>query len=236
MLRGHCSSALRVVRTIVVICVAGVLGLWALPAHADEGDAFIPGLTIDQATITGPSLDEPRTLGAADADTFMKSWFATSIVGQVEQQRPPKDAPVYRIVIRYTYEGTLREMTAWYATTEGNAWVGMPEQDLMPGMSVSSDAWIVAPDATRNAIRRLGLPTAAAERASTPTASSSSSGGGAPWLALLLAALAVLVVVAGAGVWRARRSRPEPGKPGEPGEPDEAGGPGEAAAGRPVHA
>ena len=197
---------------VVLVGLFSLFGLFAVPSGAaDDVQAFLPGLDIEQASVTGPSLEEPLTISADAANAFMRSWFAASIIpGKVEKAEPPAGAPVYRMKMRYSYGGTLYEATAWYAVGNDGTYVGMPAGDIVPGLGVPSDAWIKAPEASVKAIHDYHLPTAAAAAAgaavTTPT-SSSSSDEGVPWLPIVIALAVTAVVVAGIVVWRARRSR-----------------------------
>ena len=107
-----------------------------------------PGLEILDASVTGNGPESGRTLDSSQATAFVQAWLPESVFGTPPFEDPPSTLPVYEVDVGYKYLGTLGSMTINYASDGTSAWVSMPPQSLWPGVVVTQQRWILAPDRT----------------------------------------------------------------------------------------
>jgi hypothetical protein len=150
----------RVIARVVGVC--GLLGmaLAATPAGAasDPTDSrpagqhslsqLSPGLEILGGSVTGNGPQAGRSLDSSQATAFVQAWLPDSVFGSPAFQDPPTTLPEYQVEVSYRYQGTLGSMTVNYVSDGTSAWVSMPPQTLWPGVVVTQQRWIVAPDRT----------------------------------------------------------------------------------------
>lgn len=111
--------------------------------------------------------------------------------------------------MEYKYLGTLGSMTVNYASDGTSAWVSMPPQSLWPGVVVTQERWILAPDRTvagfegRLTPQPVPAPPSGSHKSAAGAVSESSS---STTQLLVIAALVVLVAAAGILVIRRQRA------------------------------
>jgi hypothetical protein len=146
------STARRSCRVVALpLLVVAAMLLYAPSAYGQEqepGVMLVPGMQVLGATITGPSLDEPRELGAQEAFEFMQSWLGESIFGNPPNENPPGELGVHEIAVHTTWRDNDLTMLVYYASDGTDAWVGMPPQDV-GFATVDAENWIRAPEQTQ---------------------------------------------------------------------------------------
>jgi hypothetical protein len=171
-----------------------------------------PGLAILDGSITGNGPESGRALDSSQATAFVQAWLPESVFGSPPFEDPPPTLPVYQVEVDYKYLGTLGSMTINYASDGTSAWVSMPPQSLWPGVVVTQQRWILAPDRTVAAFegRLAPVPLPKALPTSHKAAAAVvSHGQSSTTPSLVIAVLAVLVVAAiGILLIRRRSARP----------------------------
>jgi LPXTG-motif cell wall-anchored protein len=211
----------------VALGALGLLGLVVAPAGAQTDPStssttsktggqpplsqLAPGLEILNGTITGNGPESGRTLDSSQATAFVQAWLPDSVFGTPPFQDPPPTLPVYQVQAEYKYQGTLGSMTVNYASDGTSAWVSMPPQTLWPGVVVTQQRWILAPDRTvagfEGRLTPQSIPTGApGSHGATPATASDSSL--STTQLLIIAGLVVLVAGTGLLVLRRRRAQP----------------------------
>jgi hypothetical protein len=165
-----------------------------------------PGLEFLGGTITGNGPQAGRKLDSGQATAFVQAWLPDSVFGSPPFENPPATLPVYQVEVDYKYLRTLGSMTINYASDGTSAWVSMPPQSLWPGVVVTQERWIKAPDRTVAGFEgRLTpqtvptVPTTSQSLAASPTSNGSSS------TTLLLVIAGSVVLVAGIAILGIRR-------------------------------
>jgi len=165
-----------------------------------------PGLDILGASITGSGPQSGRTLDSSQANAFVQAWLPDSVFGSPPFQNPPPALPVYQLDVDYRYQGTPGSMTVYYASDGTSAWVSMPPQTLWPGVVVTQQRWIEAPDRTVAGFEgRLTPVTVPNVPASSHQAVAATASHGSSSTTQLLIIAGVVVVVAGIGILAIRR-------------------------------
>jgi hypothetical protein len=142
-----------------IVCVFSFCGQLLVANPADAGTTtttsnrhspseLAAGLLILGGTITGSGPESGRTLDSGQATAFMQAWLPDSIFGSPPYQNPPSNLPVYDVEVQDKYLGTLNTMTVDYVSDGKSAWISMPPQSLWPGVIVTQQRWILAPDRT----------------------------------------------------------------------------------------
>jgi len=165
-----------------------------------------PGLELLDASVTGNGPESGRTLDSSQATAFVQAWLPESVFGTPPFEDPPSTLPVYEVDVDYKYLGTLGSMTINYASDGTSAWVSMPPQSLWPGVVVTQQRWILAPDRTvagfEGRLTPEPVPTApSTQHKATAVMASQGSSSTAP----LLIFAGALVLVAGIGIVVIRR-------------------------------
>ncbi len=164
-----------------------------------------PGLLILDGSVTGNGPESGRTLDSSQATAFVQAWLPDSVFGNPPFQDPPATLPVYQVDVDYKYLGTSGSMTVNYASDGTSAWVSMPPQSLWPGVVVTQQRWILAPDRTvagfEGRLRPLPVPSA------TPTSAPAAASDNSLSTTLLLVIGGLVVVVAAIGILVIRRRR-----------------------------
>lgn len=155
-----------------------------------------PGLSITAGTITGNGPASGRTLDSSQATAFVQAWLPDSVFGSPPFQNPPSQLPVYDVELQWKYEGTVGSMTVYYASDGTSAWVSMPPQTLWPGVVVTQQRWIQAPNRTVAAFEGHLTPVPV-PKGRTVTATAPQSSLSTAWI---LAIAGVVVVGAGIGI------------------------------------
>ncbi len=164
-----------------------------------------PGLQIIDASVTGNGPESGRTLDSSQATAFVQAWLPESVFGTPPFEDPPSTLPVYEVDVAYKYLGTLGSMTINYASDGTSAWVSMPPQALWPGVVVTQQRWILAPERTvagfEGRLTPQPVPTApsTSHKAAAPASHGSSS------TSQLLIVAGALVLVAGIAIVVIRR-------------------------------
>lgn len=168
-----------------------------------------PGLDLLSGSITGNGPESGRRLDSSQATAFVQAWLPDSVFGSPPFQDPPSTLPVYQVDVEYKYLGTLGSMTVNYASDGTSAWVSMPPQSLWPGVVVTQERWILAPDRTvagfegRLTPQPVPAPPSGSHKSAAGAVSESSS---STTQLLVIAALVVLVAAAGILVIRRQRA------------------------------
>jgi len=176
------------------------------PADQPSLSQLAPGLEVLGGSITGNGPESGRTLDSSQATSFVQAWLPESVFGTPPFEDPPTALPVYQVEVDYKYLGTLGSMTVNYASNGTSAWVSMPPQSLWPGVVVTQQRWILAPDRTvagfEGRLTPEPVPTAppTSHKAVALMASQGSSS-----TALLLIFAGALLLVAGIGIVVIRR-------------------------------
>jgi len=160
-------------------------------------------------SIRGLALDGPesgRTLDSSQATAFVQAWLPESVFGTPPFEDPPSTLPVYEVDVDYKYLGTLGSMTINYASDGTSAWVSMPPQSLWPGVVVTQQRWILAPDRTVAGFEGRLTPEPVPTARPTPhKATAVMASQGSSSTAELLIFAGALVLVAGIGIVVIRR-------------------------------
>jgi hypothetical protein len=173
-----------------------------------------PGLQILDGSITGNGPESGRALDSSQATAFVQAWLPESVFGTPPFEDPPPTLPVYQVEVGYKYLGSLGSMTINYASDGTSAWVSMPPQSLWPGVVVTQQRWILAPDRTVAAFEGKLTPEPVSKvpptshKAAAATVSHSPS---STTPLLVIAGLVVLVAVMSLLVIRRRGARPTKG-------------------------
>lgn len=206
MTRSRPGARRRVIGLAVGAC--GLLGmaLSAAPAGAASSPTtgsqhslsqLSPGLEILGGSITGNGPQAGRSLDSSQATAFVQAWLPDSVFGSPAFQDPPSTLPVYQVDVGYRYQGTLGSMTVITASDGTSAWVSMPPQSLWPGVVVTQQRWIVAPDRTVAGFEgRLTPASVPTVPTSHESAAPAASGGSTSTSAVLVIAGAVVVAAA----------------------------------------
>jgi hypothetical protein len=181
------------------------------PTTSQAGDQtslsqLAPGLALVSGTITGNGPESGRQLDSSQATAFVQAWLPDSVFGSPPYEDPPATLTVYQVDVEYNYQGTLGTMTVNYASDGTSAWISMPPQALWPGVNVTQQRWIKAPDRTVAGFEgqlapvpiATAPPTTKADAATSAHHSSSSAG------PLLIVGLLVVLAAIGFVVLRRR--------------------------------
>ena len=176
-----------------------------------------PGLEIVDGAITGsgPEAGDARQRPSHRLRTGVAAPIRCSVLPSFED--PPTAAPVYQVAVDYNYQGVDGSMTINYRLGVGtDAWISMPPQTLWPGVVVTQQRWIRAPDRTVAGFEGqltpepVPTPPPTTESAARSAASTTNSS----WLpALVVGGLAILV---GGAVLVAVRRRDVPRRTPDP--------------------
>jgi LPXTG-motif cell wall-anchored protein len=115
---------------------------------------------------------------------------------------------VYQVQAEYRYQGTLGSMTVNYASDGTSAWVSMPPQTLWPGVVVTQQRWILAPDRTVAGFEGRLTPQPIPTGSSTPTAAPATDSSLSTTQLLIIVGLVVVIAGIGLVVLRRRRAHP----------------------------
>jgi len=113
------------------------------PTSAAEGD--VPGLPPGLA-MTGGVVHEPgapdRTMSADQATAFMQAWFPDSIFSGKPPLERSGNFEYATLDLTATYDGAPTEFKAFFTCKGEAAWVGMPQQEIVPGAFVPAERWV----------------------------------------------------------------------------------------------
>jgi hypothetical protein len=170
-----------------------------------------PGLLILGGTIAGNGPDSGRSLDSSQATAFLQAWLPDSVFGSPPYVNPPPTLPVYDVQVEDEYLGSLSTMTVYYASDGKSAWISMPPQSLWPGVVVTQQRWIQAPDRTVAAfeghLSALPVPTGSSSSSHSQSATDSNASLSTAWI-LLIAGMVVIAAAIALMVIRRRRSGP----------------------------
>ena len=184
------------------------------PGGQSSLSQLAPGLAILNASISGNGPESGRQLDSSQATAFVQAWLPDSVFGSPPFEDPPPTLPVYQVDVGYKYQGTFGSMTINYASDGTSAWVSMPPQSLWPGVVVTQQRWIQAPERTvagfEGRLTPVPVPTAPAttkKAVATSAPRRSSSTGPVVLIAVLLVLVAgfALVVIRRRGTHTASR-------------------------------
>jgi hypothetical protein len=98
--------------------------------------------------MTGGIVREPgapdRDMNADQATAFMQSWFADSIFSGSPSLAPSGDFEYATVNLTATYGGEQTEFETFFTCKGETAWVGMPQQQIVPGAFVPAERWVEA--------------------------------------------------------------------------------------------
>jgi hypothetical protein len=154
-----------------------------------------PGLEIINGSITGNGPESGRALNSSQATAFVQAWLPESVFGTPPFEDPPSTLPVYQVEVGYKYLGSLGSMTINYASDGTSAWVSMPPQNLWPGVVVTQQRWILAPDRTVAAFEGRLAPVPLPKAPSTSHKAAAAAVSHSQSSTTLLVVIAILVVL-----------------------------------------
>jgi hypothetical protein len=158
--------------------------------------------------------EQPRRLDAGPALAFMQSWYPSSVLTRIPNERPPEGLPVTTVTVVSCWEDAEWVFPVYYAAdgaTGDRVWVGAPPYQSGWWL-VTKENWIRSPfpDRSRDALAGTAKPEVppadepADEPAPTSEGGSDDGGGIAVWP--LVAGAAVVAVLGGLFVVRRGRA------------------------------
>ena len=198
MLRSHARLGLIVfgaVGLLGLVLVAAPAGALKHPKSTTTTSQLAPGLEIINGSITGNGPESGRALNSSQATAFVQAWLPESVFGTPPFEDPPSTLPVYQVEVGYKYLGSLGSMTINYASDGTSAWVSMPPQNLWPGVVVTQQRWILAPDRTVAAFEGRLAPVPLPKAPSTSHKAAAAAVSHSQSSTTLLVVIAILVVL-----------------------------------------